>query len=163
MSHRIDYREALRALPELQPAADAWPRIVARARPPRRGQLLIAGAAAGLALAITLRLVPLQPDSPVPPAEPAVAPATSATTERDVLVARSQRLEQLLRRSPRRPSVVDADTAGAVGELHLQLAALDHRINSAGDADPAALWSERVDLLGQLVQIRYAEAQLAAL
>jgi hypothetical protein len=163
MNSRGDYREALRALPELQPGEDAWPRIVARSRRPWRRELLIAGAAAGLALAVALRLSPQQPDSPVPPAGPAVAPALAATGEINALLDRSRRLEQLLRGSPRGPSVVNADTAGAVAELQLRLAAVDHRLNAAAEAQPEALWSERVDLLGRLVQVRYAEAQLTPL
>jgi len=77
------------------------------------------------------------------------------------LVARSQRLEALLRGLPR-PAVERAATAAAIDELQVRIQVLDVQLSGAEGRDPdrgqaQQLWAARVQLLDSLVSLRYAE------
>ena len=77
------------------------------------------------------------------------------------LVARSQRLEALLRGLPR-PAVERAATAALIDELQARIQVLDVQLSDAegtglDHAQAQQLWAVRVQLLDSLVSVRYAE------
>jgi hypothetical protein len=77
------------------------------------------------------------------------------------LVARSQRLESLLRGLPR-PALEQAATSAAIDELQARIQVLDVQLSGAEDSDldrgqAQQLWATRVQLLDSLVGLRYAE------
>jgi hypothetical protein len=95
--------------------------------------------------------------------------STSATLDRGAaesgmtaLIARSNQLEQLLRRLPR-PSLEQASTAATIDELQTDIQALDVQLSYAGQSglnagEAQSLWQRRVQLLDSLFDVRYAEA-----
>jgi hypothetical protein len=73
------------------------------------------------------------------------------------LVAKSQRLEELLRGLPR-PAVERAATSAAIDELQARIQVLDVQLSGEPDRGQAQqLWATRVQLLDSLVSLRYAE------
>lgn len=170
MNARID--EALRALPPLAPPPDAWARIAARAdgaralKPHRWWPLALAAGAAWLALV-------LWPATSRPPASPPPEPqpmtvrvaAQGGGDQVTQLQARSRALERMLHGLPARPRVVPVETAGMIADLQTRIAHLDHHMSASPalvQSPPADLWRQRVDLMGRLVQVRYAEAGVDA-
>ena len=158
-------QQSLRALPDLNPPAGVWERIVAAeertAAAPRRVARALAGfgAAAAAALLVVIYFV----------AGPIDEPATivrSSTEFRPVgyapLVAESARLERLLAEMPPQSHVVRLGTVSTIVGLEDQIALLDEQL-SYGDAiglespQRAALWSERVDLMNALILVRAAQ------
>lgn len=198
-------RAALRELPPLTPAGDAWARTLARHRAglrrPTSAYGRYAGLAAGFAaLAMVSWLLPRidwpEPaglgggqatmDVAVAPPAPAInekAPATAAapvrvvpptpgsgvpnpyetypySTNLEQLLADSRRLERLLRAAPGRDAAAPGDLAARMAELERRLAVIDEGLNHAGmgamDASyTEPLLRERVDLMGQLLRVRY--------
>jgi len=78
-----------------------------------------------------------------------------------LLVARSQQLEALLRGLPR-PAVERAMTSAAIDELQARIEVLDLQLSSAQEygldrSEAQQLWTARVQLLGSLLKVRYAE------
>jgi hypothetical protein len=79
------------------------------------------------------------------------------------LVAESAQLEQLLADLPRQRRLMTADTAATLAALEDRITWLDEQLTLAAgrDVDPRqrqALWSERVEVMNALVQVRYAQA-----
>ncbi|MBT8063154.1 MAG: hypothetical protein KJO85_10765 [Gammaproteobacteria bacterium] len=165
-------RSELQALPQLQPAADQWAAIQARAAEDfnaghagkGRGTAWPLGLAASLLVAaIVVLLLPRGADEVVPGTadvggDLATVPATSE------LVAQSQRLERLLNRFSYEPRVVNARTAGTIVQLEDQIAWVDYgltvgRERGLGPQEENALWRQRVELMNSLVHVRYAQAQ----
>lgn len=173
----------LRSLPLLEPPADGWRRVAAhQARQARRRWAGLAIAASAVFAAVTGWLILGSPEG----AEPAVtvqpfiveAPvrdraAPRIDTEVLALRRRSQDMERLLGNLPPRGRLARADTVGVIAELEDQIAAVDYRLNRAGQAapgfavGPAArsgadevpdLWRRRVVFMDQLVRARYAES-----
>jgi hypothetical protein len=73
------------------------------------------------------------------------------------LVARSQRLESLLRGLPR-PALERAATSAAIDELQARIQVLDVQLSGEPERGQAQqLWAARVQLLDSLVSLRYAE------
>ena len=171
--------DLLRSLPELEPAPGAWQRVLDRYREstgigrhshPLRW-LAAAACIAGIAIAV-LGIRPVEeisdPISIPSPRDPLFTqmldPAPSAERELQILRRRSQHMERMLRGLPRGPELVRADTAGAISELQDRIAALDYQLNRMPMSpetrrdQPRELWQQRVDLMGDLVQVRYAES-----
>ncbi len=78
-----------------------------------------------------------------------------------LLVARSQRLESLLRGLPR-PAVERAATSAAIDELQTRIQVLDVQLSGSEGSDldgsqAQQLWTARVQLLDSLFGLRYAE------
>jgi hypothetical protein len=81
----------------------------------------------------------------------------------DALVVQSQQLENYLQQLPR-PRVEQAATAATVDALEGRIQWLDYALSATAEAEvpveqSEALWQERVDLLGSLVTLRYAQAE----
>jgi hypothetical protein len=79
------------------------------------------------------------------------------------LVTRSQQLENILQRLPRRPTVERAATSATIDELQARIQVLDLQLSTVVKSDPdrdraQRLWNTRVTLLNSLVSVRYAEA-----
>jgi hypothetical protein len=77
------------------------------------------------------------------------------------LVARSQQLETILG-GLQRPRLERAATSAAIDELQARIEVLDMQLSSAPEnglsgTQAQQLWSERVQLLSSLVNVRYAE------
>lgn len=90
----------------------------------------------------------------------AVQPAPTAL---DALVVQSQQLERYLHQLPR-PRVEQAATAATVDALEGRIQWLDYALSASSAAEvpveqSEALWQERIDLLGSLVTLRYAQAE----
>lgn len=178
-------RADLGALPELAPPPMFWARIEAAAgqRPPRRGRRLAAAGAGAAAVLATLAGVYalVAPGAAERAADPAVAPTVresaprelaprAVSPERDVayrrLVEQSIELERLLARVPEPRPVMRLGTAGTIAGLEEQIALVDVQLalGTAENWEPRyreALWSERVDLMTALVQVRFAQSQSA--
>ena len=156
-------KTALRGLPELTPADDAWQGVLARhdsiAKPVRRRFVpqLVGLAASVLAVVIVLqalddpgrRAVRGMPEqstadsqlmtttaSPAATAQPAGmnASATAGGIPLAALISESQQLERTLRALPRGPQVVSGGTAGTIGELQDRIAMIDYQM-SMGQLD----------------------------
>ncbi len=79
------------------------------------------------------------------------------------LVVQSQQLESYLQQLPR-PRVEQAATAATVDALEGRIQWLDYALSASIAAEvpveqSAALWQERIDLLGSLVTLRSAQAE----
>ncbi|MBI3450178.1 MAG: hypothetical protein HY049_14840 [Acidobacteria bacterium] len=167
---------ALRALPEIRPAADRWPAVRAafEARQRRRRIEWMGGAA--LALAASLTLVVVAPRALRTMLIPTTAPPTGSVTrtgavgseQLDALVRRSQRLEAELRGGEPQGRVIDAGTASTVADLEDSIALIDARLASAparraSSSDVIGLWRERVRLMNALVDTHDARPVYAGL
>lgn len=153
-------RTELRRLPAFEPQPH-WNAIRDRLNPapeqrPRRIWLNVSMTAAGVLLALSL-LWSLKERAPSNDSaqnnEAALRP----------LVARSQQLEALLQELPNRPSVERAATSAAIDAVQTRIQMLDMQLSSTqqssvDDDQAQRLWSERVQLLNSLVNLRYAEA-----
>lgn len=175
-------RERLRALLEIEPSRQIWPSILeaTRRRQVSRTNTIRWGVAASvLAVAmlvggligrdvtqeVTIATVQqgegqqdeIQQDNGL----------VMTPTELEATIARSQRLETLLQRLPRRPVVVRAGTDGTIASLKNSIAMVDYTLSQPA-ADLSSdqslqLWEQRVGLMDSLVKIRYAEASQASL
>lgn len=158
-------REALTALPDPLPPADAWARVSAAAdrRAPR--WLPAAGMSLVASIAAALLLVNLHLSVPTPAGDAAaVSPASGQPANVGQLMAQSQYLERAVLQLNNHADqmVVSAGTASAVAALEDRIALVDYEISSAGaqdasDARVAKLWKQRVDLLQSLAAVRYAQ------
>ena len=161
-------RAGLRALPPVPPGPELWTRVIAAVEPPitiaarrSRAQLLVAGIAASVALAVSVGLFALRgaPDAPAA-IVPSIALASAEATVSD-LKQRSQRLEAVLAALESRPRVTSARSAGAIAELEDGIALVDYQIGQVDTVDrnaalQRALWKKRVELMESLVTVRYA-------
>lgn len=99
--------------------------------------------------------------APQPMAREQGTPAV--TRNIDALVFRSQQLESYLEQLPR-PRLERAASAATADALEGRIQWLDYALSADGDAgvppeQAAALWQERVELLGSLVTLRYAQVE----
>jgi hypothetical protein len=156
----------LRQLPQFAPAARTWPAIreeLALRRTRRQSSSwLPLSAAAILSVAVALTLLwSTHRDR----GRLAVNDTIATSDEEDIgsLITRSQQLENVLQRLPRRPTVERAATSASIDELQARIQVLDLQISSVVKNDPdrdraQRLWNTRVTLLNSLVSVRYAEA-----
>ncbi|MBA3562783.1 MAG: hypothetical protein H0W33_01985 [Gammaproteobacteria bacterium] len=171
MSRLRGLRRRLRALPAAARPAGTWDAILGRAYPAsagrRRRQLAVFGTAASILVAAStawiLRDVPAE--APAPAGEPAARIADEAM--KPDLVRRSMALEDALRALDYQPGIVRGSTAGTIAEIEDRIALVDYQLTNATRSQlthtqSERLWRQRVDLLGSLVQVRYAQAQQAA-
>jgi hypothetical protein len=174
----------LRELPDTMPPRAVWRRIEAQARAEglirsRRSKAPLEWlAGAGLAAAVVLAVLNIQPPGPVStgeqrsvlpnevfPTEPVYSSADRAVRLRtlNALMVQSQQLEQDLRALPDEPQLVRAGTAATISAVEDQIAAIDYRLNYAPvrmtHQQTEAFWRERVRLMNLLVQLRAAQAQ----
>jgi hypothetical protein len=142
--------QQLRELPELEPRVDAWQRVRRVARRERRAAIwrrfwpvAMTGGLTAVAAGLALLVVVLEVRGPeVPALPPARLDAPAAVPVR-------------------------ADDAAAIAALEDRIAHVDWQLtrSSVRDTAPLAapsLWRERVDLMDQLVRVRYAEAGVSA-
>jgi hypothetical protein len=162
-------KHELRQLPRLEPPPDGWSTIREElARSPirtRRSSWLSLSAAGVLFLVVALAfLLSTHRDR-----GGVIVGSTIATNARDskdtigLLVTRSQQLEGILQRLPRRPTVERAATSATIDELQTSIQLLDLQLSAVATGDPdrdrtQGLWNTRVQLLSSLVSVRYAEA-----
>jgi hypothetical protein len=166
--------ELLRGLPERNAPADSWDRVLSRTRRLRFARrfravvptLVLAAAVAGVALAVLQPTEDLshEPTGQADLVSVTVPPAPVAPEVRR-LRARSQELERMLRGLPPGAQVVRADTALAATAIEDRIASVDYRLSrSAGrrTRESGDLWRERVELMRELLRVRYAEAGVVA-
>ncbi len=154
-------RARLKALPTCEPAADNWPTILRRRDAlrwtPRPGwHAPVFGLAASIVIAVALLVMINRPVEESSSDEYVVPP----------LLAKSQRLEQMLRAMPQQPQVMRAGTAWTISELEDRIAIVDFQLNHIGELGltperSQQLLKDRVDLMNSLVQVRYAQVQRA--
>jgi len=165
---KTDVAELLRAMPELEPPADTWQRIVAQSA--RLNRLRWSGGlavAASVVIAIIIGVLYLErPEFAAPAAvQPSIQPLiVSAPAIRPevrtvdaqvrVLQQRSHDMERILSGLPRRGRVARADTAGVIAELEDRIAAVDYQLNRAG-LDRAGRLSRRTPGLAPVAGPRY--------
>jgi hypothetical protein len=160
-------QRGLQELPELAPPPGAWERTLAAADVARRGHRRVwagIGVAAGIT-AVAIGYLAVQSERPaIPPTIVIVSPSMNVRpVQFVVLLEESAALEQVLAEMPRRPMMAGS-TAATIAGLEAQIAFIDGQLAYAsafGLQQPqrAALWSERVDLMNALVNVRYASAQ----
>ncbi|HZF30526.1 MAG TPA: hypothetical protein VE907_15520 [Gammaproteobacteria bacterium] len=169
--HRM--RDALRALPELEPPAGVWQRAVEAERASRRSiwprALAGVGVAAAVAAVAVLSIGGSVPDlgtEPTAIAPPATwrAPVQTPTATYTSLVQESARLEQLLSEISYQRPLMTGGTAGTIVGLEDRIAVIDElstygRARGLQSPEREALLSERVELLNALVHVRLAQSQ----
>jgi hypothetical protein len=150
-----ELRSALRGLPELEPPAGAWPEILVEHRRRQRAWrrlAWVAAAAALLVMAMTAGLL-LRPATTGSTALPAPRPDELAD-----LMSASRELETVLRSPALRSPVLRPAEAARIIALEDQLALVDTQLVTIQDGPSRelalALWSDRVELLDQLVRAR---------
>ena len=159
-------RRRLRALPALPPPERGWEAVARRAyERSARGRRLLAGAGFGLAASAAWFMVSLHETPPAPVAAPPVI-AQAATGANAELMRRSMALENALKGIDYQPSVVRVSTAGTIADIEDRIALVDYQLSQAAagslsDAQSERLWRQRVDLMGSLVQVRYAQVRQA--
>ncbi len=179
-----DVTERLSALPDLQPPADAWQRIRTRVQRDRRRiawpVTAVAAAAALSGVAFLVRPVQQMEPAPNVSVESLVVQdgraAASASSDVRTLQRRSRQIERMLQGLPPPAQIVRADTEGAIVELEDRIAAVDYELNMAalkrateaavspgrllegGPQRSRVLWQRRVELMDQLLRVRYVEA-----
>jgi hypothetical protein len=162
-------RTQLRQLPGVAPPARAWaaidrtlsnPAPAPTRLPGRHTAVLVAGLLGATLLSALLWQSGRDHFSAHHPLVAADSGGTR-TESLSSLVARSQRLEALLRGLPR-PAVERAATAAMIDELQVRIQVLDVRLSDAQGsgldrAQAQQLWASRVQLLDSLLSVRYAE------
>ena len=174
-------KKGLDELPETMPPRDVWHRIRAQAEAeglvsqPGRSRRWYAGvgvAAAALLAAIILPNVPTdtQTGNPVGTTVPEMAevrPQLDIETNLTALRAESRQIERDLRTLPESPRVAQAGTVATIVEIEDQIKAIDYQLNEASETmtleEREIYWIERVRLMKVLLQLRYAQAQRAAI
>jgi hypothetical protein len=139
-----DVAKLLHSMPDLEPPADGWQRLVARQA--RLGRMRWGGkfaVAASVIVVFTAVVGALYLDWPGFTASPVIQPIiVSAPAMRPedraiearvwALQQRSQQMERLLGELPPRGRVAYADMAGVIAELEDRIAAVDYQLNKAG-------------------------------
>lgn len=120
----------------------------------------LAIAAAVVWAAVALVWLVLAGDAPV--AERALDQRALTSPALDELVAESQRLEGFLQQLPR-AQMQQAATAATADALEGRIQWLDYALSAEGETvspeQATALWEQRVELLGSLVTLRYAQVE----
>jgi hypothetical protein len=171
-------QRALRALPALEPPADVLARILEATEAGNAGHGRWLRLAAGASVAAAVATVAIvyattsgqpQPDAVAPTVvasgEPNGTHAIATPVSYVSLVERSAQLDQLLAALPAQRPLMTGATASTIAGLEDRIAFVDEQLAfSAAGRVPvpqrAALWSDRVELMNALVNVRYAEAQL---
>ena len=175
-SDRLAQRVArLKALPVPRPARDQFLEIRSRHVKAHRRRTLARAIPAILAMAATVVLVvmirPDAGDDRIPVQVGSKEPLTSGG-ELDEMRARSQALEETLRRYDPDSRAIDGRTAAIAARIEDQLSALDRQIellDMMDGTDPMRnnrqlrLWRERVGLLDALVDVHFTRASFAGL
>lgn len=150
-----ELRSALRGLPALEPPAGGWQRILAerrRQQQSRRALVWAAAAAALLVMVVTAGLV-LRPEA----TPPSGLPAARSNDIADLMRA-SRELEMVLRSPSLRSPVLRPAEAARIVALEDELALIDTQLVTVGDrpnrSRALTLWSDRVELLDELVRAR---------
>jgi hypothetical protein len=144
------------------PPPDRWGAIRATAAAERRRARL---RFAGLAVAASLLVAALAPAllRRIRPARAASAPAP-ASAELNDLVAQSHRLEARLQSIDADPRPLDSLAASQMLDLEDRIGRVDAALaRPRPGARPEALWRERVELLGALVDTRDPQPQAVGL
>ncbi len=170
-------RNALRALPAFEPPPGVLACVLQAkevdARSRGRWWRLAAGAGVAAAVATAAIVYVTTGDgvkrAPAPPTGvvdrtiglPSVATSPASYVS---LTEESARLEQILAALPARRPVVMGSTASTIAGLEDRIALVDEQLSyGAADKVPApqqvALWSDRVELMNALVNVRLAQAQ----
>lgn len=144
----LSRQAALRALPRLCPAHDAWPAIRnSIVRQKRRRRIAVSMALAAALVFLALIPVLLQRPGRIPDGPDALA----------ALVERSQLLEERLRSIPE-PTMLDVASADTLVELEDQIAFIDQCLDElpaeATREELTLLWQSRVELLEALMNLR---------
>ncbi len=157
-------RARLKALPDLESGSTTWQAILDRRavqqQPPRPAwHAPVFGVAASLVMAVALVLLANKPVDDGP-ADIVASPDNSLPQQ---LLARSQRLEQVLNALPQQ-RVMRAGTAWTITALEDRIALVDYRLTYADQLgltpeQSRRLLQDRVDLMNSLVQVRYAQIQ----
>jgi hypothetical protein len=176
-SDRLAQRVArLKSLPIPRPARDQFLEIRHRHVKARRLRTLARAMPAVLALAATVAVVitirpAAGPDDQLPVQVGSEVPVTPGG-ELDDMMARSQALEETLRRYDPDSRAIDGRTAAIAARIEDQLSALDRQIellDLMDQSDPMRntrqlrLWRERVGLLDALVDVHFTRASFAGL
>ena len=149
---------ALKALPALRPPRDRWPVVRDRLMTARRHRRrVLAGwgslaAAAALAAMVGVRAVQAHREQ-----------LAAAPSKLDSLVAQSQQLEAALRAYDPAGRVLSGRAASAAAQIEDGIALVDAQLNEAQsermrEADLVPLWQQRVQLMGQLVNVHVTRA-----
>lgn len=175
-SDRLAQRMArFKALPVPRPARDQFLEIRSRHVKAHRLRTLARAVPAVLAMAATVALVvmirPGAGDDRIPVQVGSEETLTSGG-ELDDMMARSQALEETLRRYDPDSRAIDGRTAAIAARIEDQLGALDRQIellDMMDGTDPMRntrqlrLWRERVGLLDALVDVHFTRASFAGL
>jgi hypothetical protein len=181
LDHLTRTRDALRALPMLQPPAGGWERVLEdaavqrKASTARRWHWPLRGALAASIAVLALWVVGRSPETP---GGDAGAPSTvvgeqsprqqsspfGARPAYASLVEESARLERALDQIAYQPRVVRAGTVTTIADLEERIALVDERLwfapaMNGSPAQTQALLRQRNELLNALYQVRNAEAQ----
>ncbi len=139
-----DIAEQLRSMPDLEPPADIWAKIMTKRAGVDRGRWgrgLAVAAAIGLALIGGYWTLQSPGLDAAPVVQPIMVSAPVSQRQSDVggdeaqvraLQRHSQRMERVLGELPQRGRVIRADTAGVIAELEDRIAAVDYQLNQAG-------------------------------
>jgi hypothetical protein len=139
-----DVAKLLRSMPDLQPPADGWQRLVARqaqfswmrwsAKFAVAASVIIVFTAVAGALYVDWSGFTASPViQPVIVSAPAMRPEDRAIEAQVwALQQRSQQMERLLGKLPPRGRVAYADMAGVIAELEDRIAVVDYQLNEAG-------------------------------
>ncbi|HXI04483.1 MAG TPA: hypothetical protein VNI57_15020 [Candidatus Saccharimonadales bacterium] len=157
---------ALRSLPSQRPPRDHWERIHSAIRQEERAWIprAVAGTLIALAASFLVLVVLPREDTASPDSRSRAASARATDEEIAQLVAKSQRLEGMLRRAGGEVRVTDGWSANTVAELQDRIALVDSQLtgNAAAAITPqqrARLWRTRVDLMTELVRARTTRPQ----
>ena len=164
-------QRSLQALPEVEPPADGWQRVLAaeHARHALRRRAARTLAGAGIAAALTLVALIVLVTTPAVESDRAAFIADRLDRRSPpagtyvALLQESARLERLLAEIPRQGPVMTLRTASTIVGIEDQIALLDEQLSYAdavGLREPQreALWSERVELMNALLMVRAAQA-----
>jgi hypothetical protein len=173
-------QNGLRALPDTMPPRAVWQRIREQAeaeglisdKPLQRRSTWYTGM--GLAAAAAVVAAVMLPGLLQGPAEtlPVVPDNVPTNTQMQLntlqtLMTQSRELESNLRSLPEAPRVMRASTMATISDLEDRIAAIDYQLSDPAvqmtAEDRELFWRERVRLMKSLLQLRYAQAQRAAM
>ncbi|MEE8119506.1 MAG: hypothetical protein V3T39_08105, partial [Gammaproteobacteria bacterium] len=167
VADNLEIREQLRALPEEEPPAAAWQKIVTRADSPRsQGEerfsvvwrVSAIGLTASIVFAVALLSIETEPFTQISQV------TKSDSSELEQLVNQSRVLESYLSQVQYGGAVTSVRTAGTIVELEDSIAYIDYRLNNASslgisEKERLNLWRYRNELMQSLVTVHYAQAR----
>jgi hypothetical protein len=172
-------RNALRALPAIEPPPHVLTRVFEEkeVRVVDRSRWARFAAGAGMAAAVATAAIvyvatsgegsrppPIAPPALVADGASSAPSATAVPVSYAPLAEESARLEQVLAALPARRVLMTGATATTIAGLEDRIAFVDEQLSyGAADKLPVpqrvALWSDRVELMNALVNVRLAQAQ----